>query len=146
MSHWAELFGDQLTTKTGSASTADVCNGKKAIGIYFSAHWCPPCRAFTPVLAEFYLNAQEADDSGIEIIFVSSDQDQQSFDEYYGTMPWTAVPFGSAKIRDLGSKFSVRGIPSLIILDPSGNVKDANGRGTVQSARGDVSKALGAWA
>ena len=27
---------------------------KKLIGFYFSAHWCPPCRLFTPVLAEFY--------------------------------------------------------------------------------------------
>ena len=24
------------------------------IGLYFSAHWCPPCRGFTPVLADTY--------------------------------------------------------------------------------------------
>ena len=26
----------------------------KVIGIYFSAHWCPPCRGFTPKLVEWY--------------------------------------------------------------------------------------------
>ena len=24
------------------------------IGIYFGAHWAPPCRLFTPSLTEFY--------------------------------------------------------------------------------------------
>ena len=24
------------------------------VGIYFSAHWCPPCRGFTPKLVEFF--------------------------------------------------------------------------------------------
>ena len=26
----------------------------KLVGVYFSAHWCPPCRGFTPVLANHY--------------------------------------------------------------------------------------------
>ena len=38
---------------------------------YFSAHWCPPCRAFTPKLVEFY-NAQEGKKKNFEIIFVSN--------------------------------------------------------------------------
>ena len=27
---------------------------KKVVAFYFSAHWCPPCRGFTPVLKKFY--------------------------------------------------------------------------------------------
>ncbi len=27
--------------------------------MYFSAHWCPPCRGFTPNLAKFYCAANK---------------------------------------------------------------------------------------
>lgn len=37
---WASsLFGLTLTTKNGEKNTATVLNGKKRVGIYFSAHW-----------------------------------------------------------------------------------------------------------
>ena len=32
----------------------EALEGKKFVGFYFSAHWCPPCRGFTPVLKDFY--------------------------------------------------------------------------------------------
>ena len=49
------LKRQQLLKKSGVVVDADeALQGKKIICFYFSALWCPPCKAFTPVLAEFY--------------------------------------------------------------------------------------------
>ena len=71
-----DLIGDTLSSKAGSVS-ADALSGK-TVGIYFSAHWCPPCRGFTPKLAEAYQKLK-ANGKELEIVFVSSDRDQHSF-------------------------------------------------------------------
>ena len=66
---------------------ASVLEGAEFVGIYFSAHWCPPCRNFTPVLAQFYEEVNK-DGKKLEIIFVTSDRDEASFKEYFALMPW----------------------------------------------------------
>ena len=49
------LSGQQLLRKDETVVEADsILAEKKVLAFYFSAHWCPPCRLFTPVLAEFY--------------------------------------------------------------------------------------------
>jgi len=49
------IKGKNLTKADGSSHSADAAlAGKDVILIYFSAHWCPPCRGFTPVLKDFY--------------------------------------------------------------------------------------------
>lgn len=49
------IKGKNLTKADGSSLSADAALvGKDVILVYFSAHWCPPCRAFTPVLKDFY--------------------------------------------------------------------------------------------
>ena len=58
-----------------------------------SAHWCPPCRGFTPVLAKAYQDTDAATKAKFEIIFISSDRDQKSFDEYFKEMPWKSIPY-----------------------------------------------------
>ena len=55
------LFGEKLQTKDGLQDTSQVLAGKGNVGIYFSAHWCPPCRGFTPKLAESYLEMKAAE-------------------------------------------------------------------------------------
>merc|ERR1719424_2821010 len=74
-------LGDTLVGKEGNVSTAEALKGKSVLGLYFSAHWCPPCRGFTPVLSEKYTALKKAG-KDFELVFVSSDRNQAAFDEY----------------------------------------------------------------
>merc|ERR1740117_2427794 len=125
-----ELFGENLLTKSGLKPTEEVLTGKTAVAVYFSAHWCPPCRGFTPKLAELY--SKTFKDKGIEVVFVSSDKDQDAFDSYYGEQPWVALPYDQRDLKaSLSTKFKVQGIPSFVILDPSGTLITKDGKAEI---------------
>merc|ERR1719230_2314476 len=133
MSPLAALLGDTLLTKEGTKPTAEVLAGKKAVALYFSAHWCGPCRGFTPRLAEAYTKDLRA--KGLEVVFVSSDRDEGAFESYFGEQPWTALPYGERSLKGkLSSKFKVQGIPTLVILDgETGETITTNGREEVST-------------
>eukprot|EP00128_Syssomonas_multiformis_P006495 Colp12_sorted_trinity150504_noHs@21041 len=107
--------------------------GKKVL-IYFSAHWCPPCRGFTPVLKEFYEDVKEQQ-GNIEIIFISSDrsvQDQIAYmQEAHGD--WLTIPMDSVWTNSVKQKYGVRGIPTLTVIQANGDVINPNARGEVQA-------------
>jgi nucleoredoxin len=107
------------------------------IGLYFSAHWCGPCRAFTPQLAEFYKRIN-SEYKQVEIIFVSLDQSEEQFNSYYASMPWIAVPFDSDTREMLGDIYGVQGIPTLIIFDNNGKLIDNNARSTLNFKKDDA--------
>merc|ERR1711924_115969 len=88
--------------KEGDVDTAAALKEKKAIALYFSGHWCPPCKGFTPKLAEWYESNLKA--KGLEVVFVSSDRDESSFKEYFGEMPWLALPYSERAVRLLWIK------------------------------------------
>nr|KAG5692038.1 hypothetical protein BaRGS_026891 [Batillaria attramentaria] len=137
-----ELFEDDVIGKNGSPVPVESLAGNDLIGIYFSAHWCPPCRQFTPVLADYY-NKVNASGKKFEVIFVSSDRDKASFDEYYSQMPWLTVGFGLADKRDaLKGRYGIRGIPALVLVDSKGQEKSRDGRSLVQ---GDVTGEKYPW-
>ena len=60
--------------------TAAALAGKRFVALYFSAHWCGPCRKFTPLLGVCYEDQPDKDE--VEVVFVSSDHDVEGFDEY----------------------------------------------------------------
>lgn len=74
----------------------------KLVAIYFSAHWCPPCRNFTPVLKQFYEQVIAAGEA-FEIVFVSFDRSEQDLSNYLKEShgDWLYVPFGSPHIQSV---------------------------------------------
>lgn len=69
---------------------------------------CGPCRVFTPELVKTYNKVKEAT-KNFEIIFVSSDRDEESMMEYFGEMPWLAIPFDDPRKKTLARLFDVSG-------------------------------------
>ena len=122
---------DEFESSIRKVKKADLLSNK-IIGVYFSAHWCGPCRAFTPRLAEFYKNVNTLQKQ-IEIIFNSCDQDLKGFNDYFSTMPWIATPFESESKTKIEEACGINSIPQLIIFDNKGHVLDDNGRRTVES-------------
>ncbi|XP_046604934.1 nucleoredoxin-like isoform X1 [Neodiprion virginianus] len=97
-------------------------------GVYFSAHWCPPCKAFTPQLVDSYQKIRERGHN-FEVIFVSSDRSEESYNTYTETMPWLRIPFSQEeRRRKLARAFDVQAIPTLVILDQRDNIITLEGR------------------
>ncbi len=137
-----ELFGDELRNTRDKKVSVDAL-ANKTIGIYFSAHWCPPCRAFTPSLVEFH-NEMTQQGKPFEIVFVSSDRSKGDMYGYMKEMdmPWLALPFGDDHKKSLSKKYGVRGIPMLVIIDSKGELVTGNGRGDVSKSG---AKAFKGW-
>lgn len=126
-----QLFGSKLKNAKKKSVSVDEIAGK-TIGVYFSADWCPPCRAFTPKLVKFY-NLLKKQGKPFEIVFVSSDRDRSAMYQYMKElrMPWLALTYGDKHKKSLSAKYNVRGIPKLVILSCSGELITENGRGDV---------------
>lgn len=93
--------------------------------IYFSAHWCGPCRRFTPGLIDQYKKLKQGPDAArFELIFVSHDNDAAEQQNYITSqaMPWPAVKFPAlGRVRVL-EKWAGPGIPCLVVVNRDGDL------------------------
>lgn len=116
------VSNDSLVTyKSGLKPFEGNLSDGKYFAIYYSAAWCPPCRAFTPKLVEFY-NRTKKKHPNFEIFFVSSDQDASQMEGYMRDyrMRFPALKFGEKGI--LTKHKGGGGIPNLVFVDADNNV------------------------
>merc|ERR1711966_403088 len=126
------LNGATVQNQEGTEVSLTEATKGKTVAYYFSAHWCPPCRGFTPQLAEWYKTDLQA--KGLEVVFCSSDRDEGAFKEYFAEQPWLALSYADRKRKEqLSTYFGVNGIPSLAIVGPDGEVITKDGRGAVSA-------------
>jgi nucleoredoxin len=125
-----DLLGDKLVSGTEEVAAGDALAGSKAVALYFSGHWCPPCRGFTPKLAEWYNESLKA--KGLEVVFISSDRDEEGFKDYFAEMPWKALPYADRERKEkLSNKYKVQGIPTVVILNSDGTLITKDGRAAI---------------
>lgn len=132
-----ELLGSDLRRPDGATiPTSEAVSNKKVLGLYFSAHWCPPCRGFTPQLSEKYTALKDAG-KDFELVFVSSDKDEASFNDYHNEMTFLALPFSKRDEKAKLSKlFKVSGIPTLVFVDvATGDLITDDGRSEISSEK-----------
>jgi nucleoredoxin len=137
-----ELLGTEMIDANGDKVETSSLAGK-VIGLYFSAEWCGPCKMFTPELVKF----RDRNDEKFEVVFVSSDrsaEDQQEYMKDYD-MEWPAIPHDSPLREQLGGKYGIRGIPSLVIVDDQGNLITKDGRSELSGSDSDARQALREW-
>ena len=122
---WKTRFPEGLVDANGKS--VDLATLKdKTVAVYCSAHWCPPCRVFTPQLVKF----ANANKTKLAVVFISSDKGADEMFAYMKEtkMPWPAVPFKSAGGGAIKREQDVSGIPTLLVYGKNGELLTKNGR------------------
>ncbi len=121
------VIGDSFVNATGVVSTRDDISGK-FIALYFASRSSLPSKGFLPQLIKIYQKLQ-ADKKPFEIIFVSADKSDDGYNEQLAQMPWLAVPYtDTERLAALTDYFKIKEQPSVVIIDPSLNIVEADGR------------------
>jgi thiol-disulfide isomerase/thioredoxin len=107
--------GTLLKSPGNPVPIADALGGKEFVLLYASAHWCPPCRKYTPMLANWYNTVR----NHVEIVFLSADHDANGFKSYFATHPWMAVDYDDDAREILLGTIEVKGIPRLVVVSGS---------------------------
>ena len=66
--------------------------------LLFGASWCPACKQLIEIINKWgRYNQMNENGKNVEVIYVSADKDEAAFNDYYGEMPWLAIPFGDSR-------------------------------------------------
>jgi nucleoredoxin len=117
-----DAVAGELVASDGTPVKDSYIAEKPLVLIYFSAHWCPPCRTFTPRLVSYYNKNRKP--WNFAVIFVSSDRSEAEMYDYMreANMPWAAVKYRGAAHKALEQAYAGRGIPCLVLVDEKGKI------------------------
>ena len=60
-------------------------------------------------MVEIYKNLNK-DGKKFEVVYVSSDKDENEYKKYFAQMPWLGIPYGDKRKKILSRMFDVQGI------------------------------------
>lgn len=122
MAGFLQSLGFPLVDAGNRPYDSQQLKSSDVIALYFSAEWCPPCKQFTPLLKKFVETLQGVGDQSLKVIFVSRDRSDMDMWKYmhesHGN--WLAIPYAGDAREKLAQRYSVQGIPALVVLNQIG--------------------------
>ena len=116
-----------VETTAGDRITLGSYRGKVLL-VDFWASWCKPCRQEMPTVKSVY---KEFHEKGFEILGISLDQSEASFEGYIEEqgITWPQIFDGKGWKSSVGQKYGINSIPATFLIDRKGTIRYRDLRG-----------------
>ncbi|KAL6594096.1 hypothetical protein ACP70R_048997 [Stipagrostis hirtigluma subsp. patula] len=115
---------DYLVSNKGEKVPISELEGKY-VGLCFTVKGYGPVDEFIAVLTKIYEKLREGAEK-FEVVAVSLDNDELSFNDSFDKMPWLALPHGDKMCEKLVRYFELRTLPTLVLIGPDGKTVNNN--------------------